>query len=306
VLPQVTERWEHSLRTGEPFEMTFPLRGADGIYRPFLTQVAPMRNEKGQIVRWFGTNTNVTREQEDRERLRLMVNELNHRVKNTLATIQAITALTTRGERDPDKLRDALTTRILALSKAHDILTNEQWTGANLKEIAALTSAPYPPVDGRAQVMFEGPDIRLPPKTAIAVALAFHELATNAAKYGALSVETGLVRVIWTVDMTAKGIRLHIVWRESGGPPVKAPTRKGFGTRLITTGIARDLEGEVRLEYLPQGVVCTIDASITDDAEGRPLAVGPAGRSARRKEAAPRLRTPAARDDMGAVPGSPP
>jgi PAS domain S-box-containing protein len=306
VLPEVMERWEHSLQTGEPFEMTFPLRGADGVYRPFLTQVAPMRNERGQIVRWFGTNTNVTREQEDRERLRLMVNELNHRVKNTLATIQAITALTTRGERDPDKLRDALTTRILALSKAHDILTNEQWTGANLKEIAALTSAPYPPVDGRAQVTFEGPDIRLPPKTAIAVALAFHELATNAAKYGALSVATGLVRVVWTVEMKAKGHRLHIVWRETGGPPVKTPTRRGFGTRLITKGIARDLEGEVRLEYPPQGVVCTIDASIADEGEGQPLAVGPAGRGARRKEAAPRLRTPAARDDMGAVPGSPP
>lgn len=266
-LPRVLERWRQSLATGEPFEMTFPLRGADGVYRPFLTQVVPLRNEQGRIVRWFGTNTNVTREHRDRERLRLMVNELNHRVKNTLATVQAIATLTLRTDESPEQLRENLTARILALSKAHDVLTDTQWAGADLREIAARTGVPFESNDHVRRLRIDGPVVRLPPRTAIAVALAFHELATNAAKYGALSVAGGHVNLRWSFAGLDGNRRLKIVWREVGGPPVKPPRRTGFGSRLIQRGLSADLNGSVVVDYRPEGVVCTIEAKLEDQFE---------------------------------------
>jgi PAS domain S-box-containing protein len=266
---RVTERWRRRLAAGEPFEMTFPLRDADGAFRPFLTQVVPMRDSQGRIFRWFGTNTNVSREHQDRERLRLMVNELNHRVKNTLATIQAIAAMTLRGEEDAETVRNNLTARILALSKAHDVLTDTQWSGAELSEIAALAAIPYGATKDGGRISTQGPPVQLPPKTAIAVALAFHELATNAAKYGALSAETGRVSLAWSLAYGRGSTLLRIVWRETGGPPVTPPKRTGFGTRLIKRGLAADLNGSVQIEYPPEGVVCVITAQLPDvDATG--------------------------------------
>jgi len=282
VLPQVLERWRRSLDTGEPFEMTFPLRGADGEFRPFLTQVVPLRDAKGRIVRWFGTNTNVSREHRDRERLRLMVNELNHRVKNTLATIQAIARLTLRADENPELVRENLTARIVALSQAHDVLTDAQWSGANLREIAALAGGPFALADGGARIRLNGPATRLPPKTAIAIALAFHELATNAAKYGALSVDAGRIELSWKEYLEEGRRTLRIVWRETGGPPVKAPGRTGFGTRLIQRGLAADLNGRVEIAYPPEGVVCTIEAALDEpdaDAFGFPTSGEPSPRS---------------------------
>lgn len=278
-LPEVGRRWRQSLATGEPFEMTFPLRGADGVFRPFLTQVVPLRDDGGRIVRWFGTNTNVSREHRDRERLRLMVNELNHRVKNTLATVQAIAALTLRSHERPDRIRENLTARILALSKAHDVLTDTQWSGADLHEIAALAGVPFQS-NGRAQrIRAQGPSVRLPPKTAIAVALAFHELATNAAKYGALSTSHGRISLTWRLKEARDGSELRIVWRESGGPPVKPPRRTGFGTRLIKRGLAADLGGSVNIDYRPEGLVCTIEARLMPAPEGPVLGTPSLGRS---------------------------
>jgi PAS domain S-box-containing protein len=262
LLPQVDARWRHSLATGEPFEMTFPLRGADGTFRPFLTRVVPLRDSAGRIVRWFGTNTDISQQLQDEEHLRLMVNELNHRVKNTLATVQSIIAHTLRSADAPERLRDTLTSRIVALSRAHDVLTDEQWAGANLGEIAAHAAAPYRAAGGEERFRLDGPDVRLPPKTAIAVALAFHELATNAAKYGALSSHGGRVDLKWVMHPAGEDQRLTITWRESGGPPVRPPTRRGFGTRLIERGLASDLNGAVRLDYPPHGVVCTIEARL--------------------------------------------
>jgi len=265
VLPEVMKAWRLSLETGEAFDMSFPIRGADGLFRPFLTKVAPLRDDTGQIVRWFGTNTDVSRQKRDEQHLRLMVNELNHRVKNTLATIQAITALTLRADADPARARETLTSRILALSRAHDVLTDEQWSGADLAEIAALAAVPYQDGNAAQRVRVHGPVVRLPPKTAIAVALAFHELATNAAKYGALSAEHGRVDLDWRISKAAEGQRLRIVWRESGGPPVRPPTRTGFGTRLIQRGLAADLNGSVDINYRPEGVECVIEAELAPE-----------------------------------------
>jgi two-component sensor histidine kinase len=200
------------------------------------------------------------------EDMRLMVNELNHRVKNTLATVQSIVSQTLRAHDAPEQLREVLTARILALSKAHDVLTDEQWAGADLREIAAQAAVPYQ-AGGEQRLRLEGPTVRLPPKTAIAMALALHELATNAAKYGALSTAQGEVRLAWSVEQTNDIRELHLTWQERNGPPVEPPRRRGFGTRLIERGLAADLQGKVVLAYPPEGVVCTIQARLQDETE---------------------------------------
>jgi len=269
IRPLVEARWRHSVESGEPFDMTFPIRGADGTYRPFLTRGTPMRDEAGRIVRWFGTNTDVSRQLQDQERLRLMVNELNHRVKNTLATVQSIIALSLRGVDVPGPVRETLTNRVLALSKAHDVLTDEQWSGADLREIVQQAAEPYQ-TEGEARVRLDGPPVRLPPRTAIAIALALHELSTNAVKYGALSTAGGRVDLSWKVQPDLDGsAKLRLDWRESGGPPVQPPKRAGFGTRLIERGLSTDLQGRVAIEYRPDGVVCAIEAALPSE-QGAP------------------------------------
>jgi two-component sensor histidine kinase len=205
----------------------------------------------------------VLRQQSDQEHLRLMVNELNHRVKNTLATVQSIVAQTLRGQVAPPRVRDTLTSRILALSKAHDVLTDEQWSGADLREIVTQAALPFRGGANEGRIILEGPAVRLPPKMAIAVALAFHELATNAVKYGALSAPQGRVDFEWGLEA---GL-LTICWRETGGPPISPPKGAGFGTRLIQRGLASDLQGKVEIAYPPEGVVCTITARLDREAE---------------------------------------
>ncbi|HET6971215.1 MAG TPA: HWE histidine kinase domain-containing protein, partial [Phenylobacterium sp.] len=227
----------------------------------------------------------VIRQREDQTHLRLMVNELNHRVKNTLATVQSIVAQTLRAGGASTLTRDTLTSRILALSKAHDVLTNEQWSGADLGEIASQAAQPFRTGLGEARIRLDGPKVRLPPKTAIAVALAMHELATNAVKYGALSGSDGYVTFSWTLSRAGSRRDLEMVWREIDGPRVTPPTRAGFGTRLIERGLASDLNGEVRIAYPVDGVVCTIRARL-DGGEG--------GGEAEEPAAAARPRTPAA------------
>lgn len=206
--------------------------------------------------------TAIIRQREDQAHLRLMVNELNHRVKNTLATVQSIVAQTLRAGGASTLTRDTLTSRILALSKAHDVLTNEQWSGADLAEIASQAAQPFRTGLGDARIRLDGPKVRLPPKTAIAVALAMHELATNAVKYGALSAPDGYVTFTWTLSRRGRRRDLEMVWREVDGPRVTPPTRAGFGTRLIERGLANDLNGEVRIAYPADGVVCTIRARL--------------------------------------------
>ncbi|TAL33347.1 sensor histidine kinase [Phenylobacterium sp.] len=204
----------------------------------------------------------VRRQQQDQAHLRLLINELNHRVKNTLATVQSLVAQTLRSADVSTRTRDALTSRIVALSKAHDVLTNEQWAGADLAEIAGQAAQPFRLGLGEERILMRGPHVRVPPKTAIAMALALHELATNAVKYGALSASGGRVEFTWRLSGRAASRELIAVWRELDGPRVSPPTRAGFGTRLIARGLAADLNGEVTIHYPAEGVVCTIRARL--------------------------------------------
>jgi PAS domain S-box-containing protein len=450
-LPRIRERWKAAIRTGQSVEAVLPLKGADGVFRPFLTRVQPFRDDQGRVTRWFGTNTDISEQQRvadtlaeekanlailnetiaqvsaelDLERLvqtvtdagvsltgarfgaffyttvdvrgdaltlytisgvpreyfskfpnpgathvfaptfrgegpvrsddiladprygknaphygmpeghlpvrsylavpvksrsgevmgglffghpkpgrftarheellvgiagqaaigidnarlydaaqreiaerrqaekvrELLINELNHRVKNTLATVQSVAAQTLRASGLEQEVRNRLDARLIALSDAHNLLTERHWEGATLGKVVEMALRPLRSErDDRFDV--QGPHIDLSPKTALAIAMALHELATNSIKYGALLNGAGRVRLQWQARREAEEPRLHMVWEEQGGPPVTPPTRMGFGTRLIERGLAAELSGSVQLNYPASGVVCTIDAPL--------------------------------------------
>ncbi len=187
----------------------------------------------------------------------LLLAELNHRVKNTLAVIQGIAHQTFRGPVALDKALDAFEGRLIALGAAHNLLTQANWEKAELSELAADTLLR----GGSDRVSLAGPDISLKPKEALAVALALHELYTNAVKYGALSNDDGRIELAWSVGATADR-HLSLVWREIDGPPVAPPTHRGFGSRLLERTLAHDLDGRVRLDYARDGLVCVIEAAL--------------------------------------------
>lgn len=191
----------------------------------------------------------------------LLIAELNHRVKNTLAAVQAIAAQTIRAGADPRTARAAFEARLLALSHAHDLLTREHWQGARLEDLVRLELAPYR--DGHS-LSVEGDSVTLSPDQCVAMALAIHELTTNAAKYGALSTPTGGVAVGWTVRPRPDAPHLALTWTELGGPPVTAPTARGFGLRLLQQGVGRQLGAKVNLDFLREGLRCEIDLPLTD------------------------------------------
>ena len=190
----------------------------------------------------------------------LLINELNHRVKNTLAVVQSMASQTFRDPRVPLETRAAFEGRLMALSTAHDLLTRENWASARLQNVIEDALRPFG-VEHRFDL--SGPDIRIGPKAAVSLALGLHELATNAVKYGALSRDAGQVSVEWQVsDGTPAMFRL--TWRERGGPEVVPPSRKGFGSRLVRQGLAGELGGTVTVDYEPEGVCCAVEAPLTN------------------------------------------
>lgn len=200
-----------------------------------------------------------TEERRAQERQAMLINELNHRVKNTLATVQSLAAQSVQAH-DAEGWKN-FEARLLALSHAHDLLTRTNWEGAPLRDLLTRELEPYRGRDG-ARLVADGPDITLEPKIAIVLTMAIHELATNAAKYGALSTCRGEVWVSWRVA-PAPAATLKLDWTETGGPPVKPPVRKGFGSRLIERGLALEVDGRARLEFAPHGVICRIEIPLS-------------------------------------------
>lgn len=214
----------------------------------------PITGPDGESVGVFVEGSDVTdRVMGDRQQ-KLLLDELNHRVKNTLSTVQAIASQTLRTNPDPAKFRTAFEARLMALSATHNLLTATNWMSADLREVAQLEFRPY----GPERYRLEGPVVALSPAQALALGMLFHELATNAAKYGALACGDGRVEVVWRVRTPGDGADLQIDWKEHGGPPVIAPTRNGFGSRLIERSLQGQLGGEAALDYLPDGVRCRI------------------------------------------------
>jgi two-component sensor histidine kinase len=186
----------------------------------------------------------------------LLVNELNHRVKNTLATVQSIASQTFREASDPAEARRKFDARLAALGRAHNVLSNEKWETADLREIVEEVLEPH--AAERKRLHVSGPEIRVAPRVAVMISMALHELATNAAKYGALSNAVGEVFIDWAPEALGGADGLRLTWRERGGPPVQPSERKGFGTRLMQEGFAGQLGGGAALDFHPAGLTCTL------------------------------------------------
>jgi len=186
------------------------------------------------------------------ERREILVHELAHRVKNTLATVQSIASLSFRHSQGPEALRQ-FHERLQALVRGHDLLTRKNWQHAGLSEIAEAAIAPLQEERGHRFVI-SGPTVDLPPTTAVPMAMILHELCTNAMKYGALSNDNGRVTIGWTTQPADAGTTVSLIWSESGGPAVTSPGEEGFGTRLIAN-LSRQLGGDCTFRYLPSGMV---------------------------------------------------
>lgn len=221
--------------------------------------IGPVLNDEGKVVQHFASVLDITRRKQDEQRTKLLLDELNHRVKNTLATVQAIARQSLSGSTVEKQVRDTFEGRILALSKAHGLLARETWEGAGLRELIEQVLKPFGMGDGRTrQFSIEGGDVFLQPKVALTLAMMFHELATNASKYGALSDGAGHIDIAWQNEASPQGERLRLRWQEHDGPPVSPPDHKGLGSRLIERGLAQELDGEASLSYEPTGVVCEL------------------------------------------------
>jgi PAS domain S-box-containing protein len=217
--------------------------------------------EDGHLKRLWGIQRDITDRKQAEEQRTLLIHELNHRVKNTLATVQSIASQTLRNALTMQDAKEALEGRLIALARAHDVLTKESWEGAELKDIVGQAVAPYTS-RGENRLHVSGPEVRLSPRMALALAMALQELATNAVKYGALANATGAIRITWDVEPALPKPRLRLRWEESGGPPVQTPTRRGFGSRLIERSLSQELNGIARIEFRSTGIVCAVDAPL--------------------------------------------
>lgn len=195
------------------------------------------------------------RHQEHQE---LLLNELNHRVKNMLATVQSIATRTLNNTDPAPAEREDFLARLFALANVHDLLSQEGWTGADLRQVLTTALAPYgDPSDGRFDLV--GPDLQMTPRTTLTLGMVFHELATNASKYGALSQKGGQLRVEWAQIESGSGVDARICWQELRGPAVVPPKHRGFGSILIDRSVSHELRGSATLDYAPEGLACTIE-----------------------------------------------
>jgi PAS domain S-box-containing protein len=258
VLPAVLERFNNSLATGEPFDMTFPLKGADGVFRPFLTRMVPIRDSRGHIVRWFGTNTDITAQKEHEAHLNFVMRELSHRSKNLLAVVQAMARQTMQHSGDFDDFEGRFMGRLHGLARSHDLLVREDWAGASIRDLIGAQLAPFVREEG-ASLDIAGPDLVLKPDAVQNLGFALFELATNAVKYGALAARKGKITIRWDLVDGDPGQRVRLSWSESGGPHVKAPDRKGFGTVVIERFMAAAFGGTAKSVYAPEGLSWTVE-----------------------------------------------
>ena len=258
VLPEMLKRWTQALKSGDRFDWAFPLRrGSDGSYRQFMTRAEPLR-EEGQIIAWLGTNTDITEMERTKERLQLVVNELNHRVKNTLAMVQSIARNTFR-DSDPEATK-TFERRLFALSDAHDELTSSGWSGSSLRELIARVIATF----GPDKFVLEGPDTSVAPNVVSPLVMTIHELCTNAIKYGSLSATAGVVNIRWSVEYIETRAWLTLLWAESDGPLVKPPSKTSFGLKLIMRSTTSESGAVADHRFEPDGVRCEIRFPINE------------------------------------------
>lgn len=263
---RVYSKFRTALRTAEEYEDEYRVVLPSDRSRWINSKARVSLDAHNNPIRVIGVFQDVTERKRAEEQQRFFLDELNHRVKNTLATVQSIAAQTLRSTKDSAQFKEAFEGRLLALSKTHNLLTRKSWREADLREIVEQELAPYRKA-GDSRVGIYGPKVDLPSRYAINLGLVVHELVTNAAKYGALSVPAGHLDVSWTIVPPDAGRppQLRIHWLESGGPPVAPPKRQGFGSRLIRRSIEGELEGYMVLHFAVTGVCYDISVPLVDE-----------------------------------------
>lgn len=240
----------------QPMDIEIRVDSGSGIYWYDL-HIEPLRDVGGHIIGLTGAAVDMTERRESEAHLRLLMRELTHRSKNLLAVIQAMARQTARQGGTITNFLERFSARLQALARSHDLLVQESWHGVSLQGLVRSQLGHYLDRD-HPQVTMEGPDLQLRPEAAQGLGLALHELATNAAKYGALSRLRGRVAICWHVLPSEQGAGLELIWRESKGPAVGAPKRRGFGSLVIEHNLARALDAEVELNFLPEGLQCRV------------------------------------------------
>jgi len=255
IIPKIKAEFEGNPKSGT--EIRYRRKDGSAFWAALF--ISPVRDEAGNIVQYFASYIDLTRHKEEQIQSKMLIEELNHRVKNMLSTVQSIVWQAMRASSDPKVIREAIESRLLALSRSHDLLTRENWDSAGLFDVVKDALEPFGVTGSRAErIVIKGANIRIPPQLTLAFGIAFHELATNAVKYGSLSNGVGSILIAWTVEPSPKGNQLVLKWQERNGPFVTPPARKGFGSRVLENGLAHELEGDVRLDYPIDGMVCKI------------------------------------------------
>lgn len=250
------------METGRQEQVEEEVRLADGTPAVWLSTKAPLVDAQGAVIGLIGASVDITERRRGEERERMLAMEVDHRSKNLLAVVQSVVQLT-RADTIEDFIA-AVSGRIEALARSHSLLAASRWHGAELTAMVEEELAPFLRADA-VRVVVEGAPLRLRPDAAQTLALVLHELATNAAKYGSLSTEGGTLKVQWRVDAESpQGAELRLTWIESGGPPVAAPTARGFGSTLIKAGVERQLRGQLVKDWRPEGLVCDVRAPIAE------------------------------------------
>lgn len=250
---------EMTTRTGVPYEIEYRILTPSGEQRWIAAQGELLKRRDGSPLSMTGFATNISARKHAEDHRRLLAGELTHRVKNTLATVGAVVNQTLRNAASLEEATEVVGARIASLATAHQLLLNDEVEGASVAYIVAGVLRPFDDDDGHLYTA-SGPDIRLSPSVTLALSMALHELATNAAKYGALSTAGGTVMIRWKLTGRDEARRFTFSWVEQGGPPVTPPTRTGFGSRMIERVMAQHIRGTAKIDYRPDGVAFTIDA----------------------------------------------
>lgn len=259
-------RWRHSLATGEPYEVEYRLRHHSGTYRWTLGRALPVRDETGRITRWIGTCTDIDDAKRAAEQNELLSRELAHRIKNIFAVIAGLIGLSARQAPEAKAFAAALRERIAALGRAHEFVrphSEESRPTIGTTTLAGMANdlfKPYPAMQS-GRIRISGPEIVIDDKGATPFALLFHELATNAAKYGPLSCEEGEI----ALAMAVEGGDAVVIWKESGGPPVAGePKQSGFGTKLSEISVRQQLAGALVRAWEPDGLRVTVTVPLAN------------------------------------------
>ncbi len=252
------ERWVAAVGRALPFESEYRFRRHDGEWRWHLVRTVPLVVENGKVWQWIGTATDITARIESEQKIRTLMKEVNHRSKNLLAVVQAV-ANNTAKTGDPAHFTQRLTERLQGLAASHDLLVHSLWKGVAVADLVRSQLAHFADLVG-TRIALNGPPLRVNAAAAQSIGMALHELLTNAVKHGSLSCESGTLDICWTLTPEDAAETFTLTWAERGGPPVEAPSRQGFGSRIMGRLIEQSLQGKVEMNFAPQGFSWSITA----------------------------------------------